>query len=174
MKRVFVLAHETARQNAANHILHEAPDGYRVDVLEPKKTRDQEEKYHAMFGDIARQCLYHGRKLHLNSWKRLLVEAFVHVVREDAKATGKPDPFPEEGCALPSIDGLRVVQVEVLTRDLTKAQGSLLIEYLYAFGAEHGVEWSDPKESRPQRKRQQAIERGEVDQETGEIMTEAV
>jgi len=117
-----------------------------VTFQEPVKKRIQEEKYHAMFRDIAKQCFYNGRKLGDETWKRLLVEAFVHIMREEAKAQGKPDPFPQGGALLPSIDGLRIVQVEVLTRNLTVNQASQLIEYLYAFGAEREIVWSESRQ----------------------------
>lgn len=142
-KRTFVLVHDMARQRAVEAI-KDAPAGHMVVLSEPKKRRIQEERYHAMMGDIAKQCDYHGRKIPRNSWKRLLVEAFVHVLREEARAQGKPDPFPDEGCVLPSLDGMRIVQVEVLTREFTVAQASAFIEHLFAFGAEQGVEWSEP------------------------------
>jgi hypothetical protein len=140
---VFILAHKQARARAAQAVA-EAPDGYRVTVQPPRKTRDQEERYHAMIGDIAKQCRFQGRRLPLQSWKRLLVESMVHVLREEARAQGKSDPFPDTGCVLPSLDGLRIVQVEVLTRDFNKAQASAFIESLYAYGAENGVEWTEP------------------------------
>ena len=142
MKRVFILAHETARRRAQDHIWN-APDGYRVEVSEPKKKRIQEERYHAMMGDIAKQIHYNGRKLNVESWKRLLVEAMVFILREEAKGQGKTDPFPCGGAVLPSLDGLRIVQVEVLTRDFTVGQASQFIEYLFSYGAECGVIWID-------------------------------
>ena len=141
MKQVFILAHPEARRRAVQAVQN-APEGYAVTIAEPKKKREQEEKYHAQIGDIAKQCDYHLRKLSPESWKRLLVEAFVQVMREEAKAQGKPDPFPRGGSLLPSLDGLRIVQVEVLTRDFTVKQASAFIEHLYAFGAERGVVWS--------------------------------
>jgi hypothetical protein len=121
----------------------DAPAGHMVVVSEPAKKRVQEEKYHAMIGDIAAQCAYHDRKLDAESWKRLLVEAFVHVMREEAKAAGKPDPFPRGGSLLPSLDGMRIVQVEVLTRNFTVSHAANFIECLYSYGAEHGVEWTE-------------------------------
>lgn len=142
-KQTFILAHAEARRRAVQAVQN-APDGNWVVIDEPKKKREQEEKYHAQIGDIAKQCDYHLRKLRPESWKRLLVEAFVQVMREEAKAQGKPDPFPRGGALLPSLDGLRIVQVEVLTRDFTVKQASEFIEYLYAFGAERGVVWSEP------------------------------
>jgi hypothetical protein len=143
-KRVFQLVHQEARRRCAHFAQHEAPEGWRVVFEEPKKRRIQEERYHAMLGDIADQCDYHGRKLPLNSWKRLLVEAFVHILRDEARGQGKPDPFPDEGEVLPSLDGRRIVQVEVLTRDFTVSQASAFIEHLFAFGADRGVKWSEP------------------------------
>jgi hypothetical protein len=143
-KRTFILAHDIARQRAARHCM-EAEAGQMVTFQEPKKRRIQEERYHAMLGDIAKQCTYHGRKLPLNSWKRLLVEAFVYILQEEARGQGKADPFPDEGEVLPSLDGRRIVQVEVLTRDFTVSQASAFIEHLFAFGAERDVEWSDPE-----------------------------
>lgn len=147
-KRTFILAHSTAR-NRAMHAISHAPEGYMVTIQEPVKRRVQEEKYHAMLGDIARQVVYLGRRRSLVCWKRLLVEAFVQILREEAKAKGEPDPFPA-GEILPSIDGLRIVQVEVLTRNFTVKQASLFIEYLYAFGSESGVAWSVEHEPAPE------------------------
>lgn len=143
MKQTFFMAHDMARANAARAV-QAAPDGYMVQISEPTKKREQEEKYHAMIGDIARQCDYHQKKLKAESWKRLLVEAMVFILREEAKGQGKPDPFPTGGTLLPSLDGMRIVQVEVLTRNFSAAQASQFIEYLYAFGAEKGVRWSEP------------------------------
>lgn len=145
MSDFFVLSHDLARQRACDRI-RTAPEGWQVRVSEPKKRRAQEERYHAMIGDIADQCDYHGRPLPRESWKRLLVEAMVHILREEARAQGKPDPFPASGQVLPSLDGLRIVQVEVLTRTFTVSQASAFIEYLFAFGAERGVRWTDPNE----------------------------
>lgn len=141
-KKIFILAHETARRRCQEAVW-DAPDGYRVELAEPKKKRIQEERYHAMMGEIAKQCHYNGRKLDAESWKRLLVEAMVFILREEAKAQDKPDPFPRGGAVLPSLDGMRIVQVEVLTRDFTVSQASQFIEYLFSYGAEYGVKFKE-------------------------------
>lgn len=142
-KQTFILAHSTARQRAMMAVAH-APDGFMVSITEPVKKRIQEEKYHAMIGDIAKQCVFLGKRRSENAWKRLLAEGFVEILRGEAKGQGKPDPFPS-GEMLPSIDGLRIVQVEVLTRDFTVRQAAQFIEHLYAYGSEAGVVWSEPK-----------------------------
>ena len=149
-RRVFNLVHGEARRRAAAYIVDDAPEGWSVTVQQPSKRRIQEERYHAMIGDIARQCVHPttGRKLTPEAWKRLTVEAMVFILREEARAQGKPDPFPEgQGEMQPSLDGMRIVQVEVLTRNFTVGQASAFIEYLFAFGAEHGVKWSNEYEA---------------------------
>ena len=145
MKKTFILVHTQARAGAIQAV-KDAPEGFAVTVSEPTKKRIQEEKYHAMVGDIAKNCMLGGRKLSAEVWKRLLVESVVNILREEAKAQNKPDPFPRGGALLPSLDGLRIVQVEVLTRNFTVAQSSLFIEYLYSYGAENGVIWSETME----------------------------
>lgn len=141
-KQTFFLVHDMARGRAVEAV-RTAPEGYVVRIEPPKKSRDQEEKYHAMFSDVARCCDFNGMKLPAESWKRLLVEAFVQVKREEARGTGQPDPFPR-GRVLPSLDGLRIVQVEVLTRTFKKREASEFIEFLLAWGAERDVHWTNP------------------------------
>lgn len=142
-KAKFVLVHDQARRNAAAFCMS-APDGLVVRFSDPVKKREQEEKYHAMCGDIAKVVPFMGRMEGLEEWKRLLVDAFVRVMRDEAKATGKPDPFADQGRVVPSLDGGGVVQLGVQTRRFTVAIAAQFIEYLYAFGAERGVIWSDP------------------------------
>lgn len=144
MKRTFILAHQTARERAADYILHEAPDGDMVSVNEPTKKRIQEEKYHAMCGDIAKQCTFMNEKRDLDDWKRLLVDAFAKVMREAGT------PIHHDGRVLPSLDFERVVQLGIQTKDFYVAEAAQFIEYLYAFGADRGVVWSEPKARQPE------------------------
>lgn len=138
-----IITGEAARKAICRHVLA-APDGYEVRIGEPKKRRQQEEKYHAMIGDIAGQCRFLGRERKHDDWKRLLIDAFVRVMRENAKAEGKKDPFPGFGEVLPSLDGVGIVQLGVQSRGFSIDNASQFIEYLYAFGAEQGVKWSEP------------------------------
>lgn len=138
MKRTFILAHAEARQNCAAYAMT-APDGQEVRFSPPLKRRIQEEKYHAMCGDIAKVVPFMGRMEGEEEWKRLLVDAFVRVMREDAKGTGKPDPFADQGRIVPSLDGTGVVQLGIQTRKFTVAIAAQFIEYLDAFGAQNNV-----------------------------------
>lgn len=143
-KRIFRLVNETARKGAARECL-EAPDGYVVTISEPVKRRIQEEKYHAMIGDIADQCLFMGRKWSREEWKRLLIDAYVRVSRENAKAEGKPDPFSGQGEIVPALEGGGFVQLGVQSRKFKVKQAAEFIEYLLDYGENNLVVWTEPE-----------------------------
>lgn len=107
-----------------------------------KRSRDQNRKLHAMLGEIATQVEWAGSKRDTDTWKRLMVAAW-------CRATGEAVEF------LPAIDGKGVDIVFRRTSEMTKAEVSELIEFVYCWGAEHGVSFSDSF----------------IDPETGEIVT---
>lgn len=133
--RTFRLVHQAARSNAAKFCM-EAPEGWEVKFSEPAKNREQEEKYHAMIGDIAKQCEFMGRKFDREDWKRLLLDAFARYMHELGT------PLSHGGRVVPSLDGAGIVQLGVQSRRLRKREASDFIEFLHAFGAERGVRWS--------------------------------
>jgi hypothetical protein len=145
MKRTFILAHDLARANAKRAI-DDAPAGHWVTLSEPRKSRAQEEKYHAMFGDIARQVPANGIKLGEESMKRALVSAF----KIDTKDDPDLSQYWREMAEMKMFVGFRgeIVLDGDQTRRLPKPLASALIEWLFAFGAEHGVKWTDPAERR--------------------------
>ena len=138
MKRVFILAHAQARHNAAKYI-NEAPIGHMVVVTEPKRKDIQNEKYHAMLGDIAKCCTFMANKQDADDWKRLLVDAFAKVMRDAGT------PIHHDGRVMPSLDYQRVVQLGIQTKDFYVKEAAQFIEYLYSFGAENNVRWTEPK-----------------------------
>lgn len=140
-RRVFHLVHDTARQRAAEHCMR-APEGYMVVVSEPTKRRIQEERYHAMIGDIARQCTHVGRQWDAESWKRILVDEFA----EQMRAAGSPLHHDGASAVTPSIDGRRVVQLGLQTRVFYVKEAAAFIEFLFSFGADRDVMWSEPVE----------------------------
>lgn len=142
--QTFFLVHDQARAGAKRAIDDPAYTGWKLKLTPPAKSRDQEERYHAMIGDIAKHCTFMNERLGAEDWKRLLVDAFVRVMREEAKATGKPDPFGAQGRVLPSLDGTGVVQLGVQTRKFTRRLASDFIEHLYSYGSENLVPWSEP------------------------------
>ena len=98
-----------------------------MEIKLASKTREQEEKYHAMINDIAKQAQHLGAKWSSEDWKRLLVDQFL---REEANIQGK---------IIPNLDGTGIVQLGFQTRKFTKEQASEFVEWLYAWSAENGI-----------------------------------
>lgn len=134
-KRKFILAHTEARQRAIQAV-SEAPAGFSVVIAPPQKKREQEEKYHAMIGDIARQVEYAGRKWDAEDMKRLLIDEFAEEMRQAGT------PLHHDSRVIPSFDGRRIVQLGIQSRQFYVKEASDFVEYLFAFGAQHGVVWS--------------------------------
>ncbi|NYT67951.1 recombination protein NinB [Pusillimonas noertemannii] len=135
-KQVFQFRHEAARRNAAQFCMT-APEGWFARFDAPKKSRDQEEKYHAMIGDIARQVDLLGERRDVEDAKRLLIDAFSRVM------TAAGTPLRQRSRIVPSLDGSGFVQLGVQSRRFLVGEASEFIEYLYAFGTEHSVRWSE-------------------------------
>ena len=114
------------------HIKAALVDGKRLDVVvrEESKTRDQEQKYHAMIGEIAKQAQHLGSTWDAESWKRLLVHKFCKEIGLTA------------GRVIPNLDGDGIVQLDFQTRKFTKDQASQFVEWLHAWGSENGVTFS--------------------------------
>jgi hypothetical protein len=148
MKRVFVLQPlpHPSRRLAAQHCM-EAPDGQVVTFSEPAKTREQEKLYHAQIGDIARSVPLGDRLWPEEDAKRILVSAF----RIDTKDDDNLREHWQKFGAWQLVPGLRgeFVVTGIPTRQFPKPLASAFIEWLYAFGAERDVQWSDPALRRP-------------------------
>lgn len=135
MKKVFKLSHDLARQGVKKFAdLCEA--GWTVTFAPPVKSREQEEKYHAMIGDISKQ--YGGELADKEDAKRILISAFRHDTRELLK-----DEWEKFG-DLRMGRGLRgeVVLLGTQSRRFSKVLASNFIEWLYAFGAENDIAWT--------------------------------
>lgn len=134
-KATFILAHDLARRRAMQAVA-DAPAGHMVVVSEPTKKRIQEEKYHAQIGDIAAQVMFFGRKWPADDVKRILIDDFAEVMRQSGT------PLHHDSRVTPSLDGRRIVQLGIQTREFYVKEASAFIEYLNALGAEHSVVWS--------------------------------
>jgi hypothetical protein len=131
-----VIIHLTSTEQAKTSIRHnwdkitKALDSGNNLVMEIKlssKTREQEEKYHAMINDIAKQAQHLGAKWSADDWKRLLVDQFMRDTRDSG------------GKVIPNLDGTGIVQLGFQTRNFTKEQASEFVEWLYAWSAEKEI-----------------------------------
>lgn len=90
-----------------------------------RRTVSQNRKLWPMLADISKQVKWYGVTLKPEEWKHVF-SAALHKIR-----------------AVPGIDG-GVVMLGKSTSEMSKAQLTELIEYIYAFGAERRVRWSEP------------------------------
>jgi hypothetical protein len=124
-KRLFVLAHDQARRNAAAWVM-QAPAGYVVQVKPPTRSLEANAALWATLTDISEQVEWHGRRLSPESWKTMLTAS---LKKQDV---------------MPGIDGGFVVMGSS-TSKMTKQEFSELLELARAFGAQHGVNFRDTK-----------------------------
>lgn len=131
-KRLIFLAGPKQREYA-KECIDQAAEGEAVQIGAPTRTLLQNAKMHPMLDDILRQV----------ESKRLLS-------RDDLKlqflnALGQEMRFLRE------LEGEGLFPVGLRSSTLTKDQFSGLIELIYAFGAKHGVKWSEPVEREQRR-----------------------
>ena len=137
-KQTFFLVHDQARWGACEAIKN-AHEGYVVTIAEPNRNLEQNAKIHAQISDIAMQCRFMGKRFSVEDWKRLLIDAFARIKAAEG------EPLKGWGRILPNLDNSGFVQLGVQSRDLKKAEASEFVEYLYAWGTENNVIWSDEK-----------------------------
>jgi hypothetical protein len=145
-KRLILLRSEeqVARAHALLDVVPVDPDKPLRLVIDdplPSKSREQEQKYHAMIGDIARQFEHCGKKWDAEDMKRLLVDQFRRSTIND------PDIAPlwqSMGVVemAPALDGSGVVMLGAQTRKFPLKLAIVFIEWLYAFGSEINIQWS--------------------------------
>ncbi|KQM18413.1 recombination protein NinB [Novosphingobium sp. Leaf2] len=123
-----IILSNPANRIRAHRLIEAAPDRAVLNVREANRSSDQNAKLWAMLSDVAR-AKPGGRVLTTENWKCLFMNA-----------AGFNCTF------VPALDGTGVVPLGFKSSRLNKAEFSDLIEAIYQFGAQHGVEWTDPAE----------------------------
>jgi hypothetical protein len=111
----------------AKRLVDAAPADSVVKIGPAKRSTEQNDKMWAMLSDVSR-ARPEGRKHTPEVWKALFMSACGHAVQFEEGLDGYPFPV-----------GFR-------SSRLNKAQMSDLIEFIYAYGSQHGVVWSEPVE----------------------------
>lgn len=115
----YILSHAQARARAIQAV-KDAPDGFSVKISEPKRNGDQNAKFHALCGDIAKSGIkWAGKERTAAQWKVLLVSGHAVATKEHADI-------------VPGIEG-EFVNIRESTALMSKARSSSLIEYSIAF-----------------------------------------
>lgn len=108
--------------------INQAPAGTRVEFKAPQRSVEQNDRMWAMLTDIVTQRTFNGRKYTTDEAKVV----FMHACGREIEV-------------LPSLDGKSFVPYGQSSSDLSVAEMSDLIEFLFAWGAENNITWSDPK-----------------------------
>jgi len=130
-RQVFQLAHSTARRNAANAVMS-APENFMVEVKPRTRSLDANAKMWAMLADVSRQIVWpvNGKmeRLSPEDWKAIITAS---LTQENRMAVGIQGGF---------------VMLGKSTSKMTISEMSEVIEFLYSFGADRDVVWSEAVE----------------------------
>lgn len=145
--QTYIIRNPIIALNAAKHIQGLPVDSdavwqVKIEPYKVSKSREQEAKYHAMLSDIARQYEHFGQKWKAEDMKRILVDAFKRDTIADPDLLGEWAKMGDVRMA-PCIGGGGFVVLGEQTRRFSQKLGSAFIEWLYAFGAENNIRWSN-------------------------------
>jgi hypothetical protein len=105
--------------------------GTRVEFKAPKRSDDQNSLMWVLLTKMSVALKWHGRHLTPDDWKLQFLDALRRAKNEELRI-------------VPNIDNTGFVNLSTSSSDLSKDEMSDLIELIYKFGAEHGVELSEP------------------------------
>lgn len=112
------------QKDYAKQCIDQAPEDHVCIIKQKTRTLEQSAKMWAMLGDLSKQIVWYGMKLHDEEWKSVLT----------ASLKGQK--------TVPGLNGGFVV-TGASTSSMTIKEMSDVIELAYAFGAEHDVKWSE-------------------------------
>ncbi|WP_233979583.1 recombination protein NinB [Pectobacterium versatile] len=126
-KQVYHLIDQARKQNAISYIQQLPTDSDKplvITIQERTRTLEQNSRLWATLRDISEQVVWYGRKMDSECWKHVFTAA---LKRQET---------------VPGIDGGFVVLGQS-TSKMRVSEMRDLIELMNAFGAEHGVRWSE-------------------------------
>jgi len=116
------------RKDYAKSIIDNSPNDHVCIVKKRTRSLDQSALMHALFADVARQHPFNGKMLTPAQWKVLFISG--HAI-----ATGLGAEV------VPGLEG-EFCNIRESSAHMTVARMNSLIEYIYAYGADHDIKWS--------------------------------
>ena len=126
MGRALICISGPASREKATHWITKAPTGTRIEFKAAKRSLPQNDRMWAMLTDVAEQKEHAGRRYTADQWKVL----FMH-------ACGREVQF------IPALDGTTFIPWGRSSSDLSKAEMTDLIEFIFSWGAQNGVVFQD-------------------------------
>ena len=127
MSRALVVLWNAADRAKVARWASKAPPGTRVEFKATKRSIPQNDRLWAFLTEIAAQRDWHGVKLTADDWKLLFLDALKRELR-----------------IVPNLAGNGFVNLGRSSSDLSKEEMSDLLEFITAWGVEHGVQFNDP------------------------------
>lgn len=127
MRKPVILIGDTQRQFAKS-MIDQAKAMSIVTIKDPTRTNLQNARLHALIGDVAKQLKWHGMTLDVDDWKKFFMASLNSEMR-----------------LVPNEAGTGFVDLGRRTRNLTIPEMTDLMIVVEAFGARHGVVFSEPK-----------------------------
>ncbi|MCT8552139.1 recombination protein NinB, partial [Glaesserella parasuis] len=131
-KQKYFLRSEQIKNNAVQFVKALPVDEKNPLVVEVKpitRNLEQNAKFHAMCGDIAKQVQFNGEWLPLEAWKVLLISAHAEATKEGSRlVTG--------------LEG-ELVNIRESTAEMGVKRMASLIEYATSWGVSNGVHFND-------------------------------
>jgi len=124
-----VILRGQSQRDLAKRLIDAAPVDAVVNVKPPTRNKDQNALMWVLLGDISR-AKPRGKRFTPDEWKARAMQALGWEVR-----------------FLETMDGNGFFPYGHSSSKLTKAQFSDLITFLYAFGDQEGIKWSNPKDA---------------------------
>lgn len=121
--QTIILSSPAAIQRAKD-LLDKAPRDAVVNVSAPRRSTDQNARFWAMLSDVSRSKP-DGRTMTPERWKAAFMQSFGHQVQFENDLEGRPFPIGHSSSRM------------------SKADMSELMEFISAWGTEHGVVWSE-------------------------------
>ena len=133
MKRMFVLRNKQVKDNACEYIssLHIDDESLlKVTIDKLTRTNEQNAKFHALCGDIAKsKFVWMGKERTAEQWKVLLVSGHAVATKEGSEIVA-------------GLEG-EFINLRESTALMTKARGSSLIEYAISWAVQNGIKIND-------------------------------
>ncbi len=130
-KQVFLMEIDAERRQAMAAVAN-APSHFTVEVKPTKRTDDQNRRFHAMVGDIARARIpWAGKVRTAEQWKVLLVSGHAAATKDGS------------GDIVPGLES-EFVNLRESTALMSVKRGASLIEYTRAWGDLKSVVWTEP------------------------------
>lgn len=129
MSYTFRIDTEAARERVIDFI-RRVPLGVIATVKQEKRSTEQNARFWAMLTDLSNQCEIAGGKYSPDVWKFMVMHAYGHEVQ-----------------MLPSLNGKGFVPINYRSSHLSVGEMTDLMEWMAAYGAENGVQWSNEEQA---------------------------